>query len=47
MVKQIRKPYKRFRYWRDIESAVREAKKTEKIRLVGAEECIELKDLDK
>jgi hypothetical protein len=36
---------KKFRFWRDIESAISKAKRSERIELVSADDCIEITEL--
>lgn len=43
--KMMKRNKKRFHYWRDIEDAMKRAKKSEKIKLVSAEECVEITEI--
>lgn len=43
--KMIKRNSRRFRFWKDIKDAISRAKKSEKIRLVSADECMELVDI--
>ena len=45
--KMIVRNRKKFRFWKDIEAAISRAKKPGKIRLVKAEECIEIGEISK
>lgn len=45
--KMIKRNHKRFRFWRDIEDAITRAKKSERIILIDAEDCLEITDIKK
>lgn len=42
--KMIVRNRKKFRFWRDIESAISKAKRSERMKLVSADDCIEIPD---
>lgn len=43
--KMIKRNHKRFRFWRDIEDAITRAKKSERIVLVDAEDCLDITEI--
>jgi len=45
--KMIKRNSKRFRFWKDIEDAIHRAKKSGKIALVSADDCIEITEIGK
>lgn len=45
--KMIKRNHKRFRFWRDIEDAIARAKKSERIVLIDAADCLEMTDTKK
>lgn len=45
--KMIARNKKRFKFWRDIESAIHRAKKAKTIKLITADECIDITEIGK
>lgn len=45
--KMIKRNSRRFRFWRDIEDAITRAKKSKKIELISADDCIDVTEIGK
>lgn len=45
--KMIFRNRKKFRFWRDIECAISKAKRSERIKLVDADDCVEITEINK